>query len=104
MRNELRITYQYQYVPVPVPVRAIREGDPMSHGGGDGEGGASDKSLPSTPAAPAVTTAVDSGGDDDSGPKTSNTTGQSTVTIPKAQQAEMTESSRVPRVPGAEMT
>ena len=63
---------------------------------GDGEGGpssaagASDKSLPSTPAAPAPApapapggpgvTTVDSGSDDDdSGPKTfSNTTGQST--------------------------
>ena len=64
---------------------------------GDGEGGpssaagASDKSLPRTPAAPAPAappppggpgaTTVDSGSDDDddSGPKTfSNTTGQST--------------------------
>ena len=91
-------------------------------GHGDGDGGlssaarASDQSLPSTPAAapppppappggPAVTT-VDSGNDDDddSGPKTlSNTTGQSTA--PVAQQAKMTGSSRVLRVPNkAEMT
>ena len=92
---------------------------------GDGESGpssaagASDKSLPTTPAGsapapaapgpapaapggPAVTT-IDNGSDeDDSGPKAfSNTTGQST---PVTQQAEMTGSSRVPRVPQAEMT
>ena len=73
-----------------------REGGPSS------AAGASDKSLPSTPAAPS---SPDSGGDDDddSGPKTfSNTTSQSTA--PVAQQAEMTGSSRVPRVLKAEMT
>ena len=80
---------------------------------GDGEGGpssaagASDTPPPSAPATaalggPAATT-VDSGSDDDddSGPNTfSNLTGQSTV--PETQQAEMTESSRVPRVSVAE--
>ena len=86
---------------------------------GDGEGGpsfaagASDKYLRSTPAplppapspAPggaAVTTVDSASDDDDTGPKTFNTTGQSTV--PVAQQAEMSGSSRVSRVPKAEMT
>ena len=84
----------------------------MGHveGGPSSAAGARDKFLPSRPAAPApaapaappggpAVTSVDSGSDDDdSGPKTfSNTTGQSTV--PVAQQAEMTGSSGVPRVP-----
>ena len=95
---------QYQYVP---PVRRIKLGHVGGWDGGPSSAaGAIDKSQLSSlaaPGCPAVTSVDSGGGDDDRWPKTFfNTTSQSTALV--AQQADMTGSSQVLRVPKAEMT
>ena len=109
----LCVTYSKSLqVLVPVQVRAVRERNPTGHildweGGPSSAAGASDKSLPSTPAVqapaalggPAVST-VHSGSDN--GVIVGNRPNL-TPRVNQQSRAQTTGSARVPRVPRAEL-